>query len=248
LTTVARWPDRQAPMVAPYGTGVWVARGVVLGATTERVSLGSHRRYGIEQDSPPDGPVRISATERTSAIVDARLTEPRQLESSMTYGQAVSALVLEVLPWAVIEWGDNTSSRLLGRTVLVEEDRHGALKDLAESVGKIMYWDHRGALVIRTPPDPAKPVWDITHGRDGVLVSMNRELSRDGVYNAVVARGEGADTETPIQAVVVDNNPKSPTRWGGPFGKVPRFYASPLITTASQAASAAASLLKRSLG
>src|SRR5690606_40052531 len=74
------------------------------------------------------------------------------------------------------------------------------------------------------------------------------ELSRDGVYNAVVARGEGADTETPIQAVVVDDDPDSPTYWHGPFGQVPRFYASPLITDVAQAKSAAASLLKRSLG
>src|SRR5690606_22544975 len=172
----------------------------------------------------------ISARDRMSAIVDARLTEPRQLESRMTYGQAVSALVLEVLPWAVIEWDDNTSNRALGRTVLVEEDRHGALEDLVTSVGKVCWWDHRGVLVIRTPPDPATPVWDITHGRDGVLVSMARELSREGVYNAVVARGEGADTGTPIQAGVVDDDPDSPTDWHGPFGPVPRFCASPLIT------------------
>src|SRR5690606_39371279 len=33
-----------------------------------------------------------------------------------------------------------------------------------------------------------------------------------------------------------------------PFGQVPRFYASPLITDVAQAKSAAASLLKRSLG
>src|SRR5690606_37876158 len=122
-----------------------------------------------------------------------------------------------------------------GRTVLIEEDRHGGLKDLVESVGKVCWWDHRGVLVIRTPPDPAVPVWDIAHGRDGVLVSMARELSREGVYNAAVARGEAAD-------------PASPTYWHGPFGKVPRFYASPLITDVAQAASAAASLLKRSLG
>src|SRR5690606_3912663 len=102
--------------------------------------------------------------------------------------------------------------------------------------------------VIRTPPDPEQPVWDVTHGRDGVLVSMARELSRDGVYNAVGARGEGADTEVPIQAVVVDSDPRSPTYWHGPFGKVPRFYSSPLITDVAQAASAAASLLRKSLG
>src|SRR5690606_27376655 len=124
LTTPGRgmWPSRDNQLLAPYGNELFVERGVQFGGgVTEWCSLGYHRIYGIEQDDPPDGPIRIAASDRMSAIVDARLTEPRQLAASMTYGQAVSSLVHEVLPWAQIEWDDNTSNRALGRTVLVEE-------------------------------------------------------------------------------------------------------------------------------
>jgi len=79
-------------------------------------------------------------------------------------------------------------------------------------------------------------------------VQLSREISREGVYNAVVATGEGADTEEPARAVAVDDNPMSPTYWDGPFGKVPRFYSSPFVTTDEQAATAAASILAQSLG
>jgi hypothetical protein len=51
-----------------------------------------------------------------------------------------------------------------------------------------------------------------------------------------------------VRALAVDSNPDSPTYWSGPFGKVPRFYSSPFITTTVQAQSAAASILRQSLG
>ena len=243
------WPTRGNTLLAPYGTEVFIERGVQFGGgVTEWCSLGYFRIDSIEQDNPRGGQIRIAGSDRMASIVDAKLTEPRQYSATQTYGAVVADLVLDVLPWATIEWDDNTSSRPLRREVLVEEDRYAALRDLVDSVGKVAFWDHRGVLAIRTPPDPSVPVYEVTHGRDGVLVSMSRELSREGVYNAVVATGEGADTETPVRAVAYDNNPSSPTFWHGPFGKVPRFYSSPLITDETQARSAAVSLLRKQLG
>jgi hypothetical protein len=63
-----------------------------------------------------------------------------------------------------------------------------------------------------------------------------------------VATGEGADTATPVRAVATDDGINSPTRWGGPFGRVPRFYSSPTITSESQAATAARSILAKESG
>lgn len=249
LTTLADWPTRADSLLAPYGNEIWVARGVAYGnGVTEWVSLGYHRIHAIEQDDAPRGPIRILAYDRMAGIIDARLLSPRSWQPTATYGQVVDELVREVYPWATIDWDDSTSARTLGRQMVAEEDRYAVLNDLITSVGKIWYWDHRGVLVIRSVPDPAQPVWTISHGEDGVLVSMSRRLSREGVYNAVVATSSAADTLEPVRAVAYDNNPLSPTYWHGPFGKVPRFYSSPLITTRAQAADAARSMLQRSLG
>lgn len=251
LTTDGRgmWPDKTNTLLTPYGNEVFLERGVQFGGgTTEWCSLGYYRINAPGQDEAPDGPIRISGSDRMAGIVDARLTAPRQYTSGWTFGNVVADLVEEVYPLATIEWDDTTNLQTIGRTVTAEEDRYQVLKELVTSVGKIFYWDHRGVLVIKDPPDPASPVFDITHGRDGVLVSMSRELSREGVYNAVVAKGEGADDANPVRAVRIDNNPQSPTYWYGTFGKVPRFYASPFITTEAQAASAAEKILRRSLG
>jgi hypothetical protein len=236
-------------LLTPYGNEVFVERGIVFGGgRREWVSLGYFRIYDAGQDRAPDGPVTLTGRDRMSAIIDARLEAPVQYPATATYGGVVDELVTAVYPEATIEWDDDLHQEQLGRSVVVERERYEFLRDLAQSRGKVFYVDHRGVFRIASPPDPSMPVFDVNHGRDGVLIEASRELSREGVFNAVVAYGEGTDTEQPHLAVARDANPASPTYYFGRFGQVPRFYSSPLITSAAQAASAAATLLRQTLG
>ena len=249
VTLPALWPSNASDLLTPYGNELYLERSVRLGGgVVEWVSLGYFGITAADQDDAPLGAVRVAGQDRMAGIVRGRLTSPRQYAATTTYGTVVDDLVHDIYPAATIEWDDATSGRLLGRAVIAEEDRYAFLADLITSVGKIWYWDHRGVLVIKDPPDPAEPVFDVDAGPGGVLISLSRNLSREEVYNGVVAYGEAADDGDSARAVVVDGNPASPTRWGGPFGKVPRFYSSPLITTPAQAASAAGSLLLKSTG
>lgn len=243
------WPTSADSLLAPYGNELFVERGIRFGnGTTEWVSLGYHRIHGPEQQDAPNGPIRLSGQDRMAGIVDARLTAPVPFGPADSYGTVVEALIADVFPWATIEWDDTTDGRALGRSVVAEDDRYAFLADLITSVGKTWSWDHRGILVIKDPPSENASVWEVNAGQNGVLVSLSRELSREGVYNAVVATGEAADTVTPVWAMAVDGNPNSPTWWDGPFGKIPRFYSSPFLTTSDQAAIAARSILVKNLG
>ncbi len=243
------WPSRADSALAPYGNEVFIRRGIRLaGGSPEWVSLGYHRINSPEQAEPVDGPIRIDAVDRMASIIDGRLTAPRQFGSTTTYGSVVEQLVTEVYPAASIDWDDDTEGATIGRSVIAEEDRYGFLADMVQSLGKIWYWDHRGRLQITDPPDPADPVFDVDSGPNGVLVSLARRLTREGVYNAVVASGESTDTADPVRGIAVDANPSSPTFFYGRFGPVPRFLTSPFITTTAQAATAAASLLRQQLG
>lgn len=243
------FPDNASDALAPYGNELFVRRGIAFGGgSVEWVSLGYFRISAVGQDDAPNGPIQISGQDRMVGIVDARLLAPIQFGSTETFGDVVNQLVTEVYPWATIEWDDETETDPIARTVIAEEDRHKFLDELVTSRGKTWFWDHRGILVIRDVPDPVDVVWEANAGANGVLVQMSRELSREGVYNAVVATGEALDTTTPPRAVAYDDNPDSPTYWDGDFGKVPRFYSSPFITTDSQAGTAAASILRQNLG
>jgi hypothetical protein len=113
----------------------------------------------------------------------------------------------------------------------------------------IMYWDYRGILVVTPPPDPADIVATIAHGAKGVLATLSRTLSRDGIYNGCVASGEQLDdTIPPVSAIAVDSDPASPTYWFGAFGHVLQFFSSSFITTVAQCLSAAQSILAGSTG
>jgi hypothetical protein len=249
-TDPTKWPAGVADLVTPYGNELFVERGVKIGGgVVEWVSQGYHRIDTVGQADAPKGAVRIAGKDRMAGIVDGRLVAPRQFAATASYGDIVTDLIRDIYPAATIEWDDDTYLDTAGRAGLVaEEDRFGFLNELIKSAGKIWYWDHRGVLVIRDLPDQADPVYEISHGKDGVLVKLDQEITRDEVYNGVVATGQAADDQPPARAVVVDNWQSSPTVWGGRFGKVPRFYSSTFITTDTQAASAALSLLRQSVG
>ncbi len=251
LTTSFEWPRDASGLLSPYGNEIYVERGLVYGnGQTEMVGLGYFRIDTPDQDDTPDGPIDIVAKDRMAGILDARFLTPRQFAAALTRGQVVQALVGEVYPAAVIEW-DSPAVRdaAVGRTITAERDRYATLRDLLTSLGRVGYFDHRGVFKIAVPPTvTGTPSWTIDAGRDGVLVKMSRQITREGIYNAVVASGEATDTTPPVWAAVADLSPASPTRWGGRFGQVPRFYSSPFITSVDQARSAASLILRKNLG
>ena len=245
------WPAGSSNTLTPYGqTELFVERGIVFGGgSVEYVSLGYFRIDDVEQPDAPRGPIRISGSDRMISVVDAKLTAPQQYAATATYGDVVAALMTEAISGVTIEWDDaGVEGDAIGRSVLVESDRYAFLAELFTGLGKIAYFDHRGIMVIRTPPNPSVPVWAIARGREGVMVSASRSISRSGVYNGVVATGEAFDTDAPARGLAVDSNPDSPTLWGGPFGRVPREFSSPLLTTDNACRLAAATVLRRSLG
>lgn len=244
------WTTRLDELITPYGNELFVERGIQFGdGSIEWVSLGYHRLYTVDQDQAPNGNLRISAKDRMSGLIDARLLFPIQFTIGTSVADIFDYLVLDVYPDADIEFDfDADTTALAGSSQIAEDDRFGFLADLVASLGKVWWWDYAGRLQIASPPDPSTPVFDVLAGEGGVLVSQARSLSRDQVYNAVVATGETPGQDSSVRAVAVDANPNSPTYWDGPYGKVPKFYSSPFIATQQQAAAAAESMLRQSLG
>lgn len=247
-------PGRHFPLtssdpLAPYGQEVFVERGVRFGnGSTEWVSLGYFRVSTDEQTAAPIGQLRITGGDRMAGLVSARMLAPVQFAASATYGDVFAQLVTEVYPGAVIEWDDDTDTRTLGYAAVVEKDRRRFLANLADAAGKIAYWDHNGHLAVKSRPDTGAPVEQLDAGAGGVLVQLDRRLSREGTYNAVVAVGEPPDGTTPVRGVAIDNDPASPTYFYGTFGQVPRYLWSQFLTTTDQAEHAARELLRGELG
>jgi hypothetical protein len=252
LTTDTPWPRKTSDLLMPYGNEIAVSRGVAFGnGRREWVQLGIFRINTPAQTDVPDGTITIDAEDRMSGIIDAEFIYPRQFPAAMLRGALVALLIGEVYPSAVVEWDDGTatSGLPLGRSIVVDTDRFGTLKELLTSLGRIGYWDYRGVFVVRTAPlVTGAPAWRINAGENGVLTEMSRNLTRKGVKNIIIATGESADATAPVIGVVADLTPNSPTRYGGPFGPVPGRISSPLFSTNAQCVTAATAELRKSLG
>jgi hypothetical protein len=92
------------------------------------------------------------------------------------------------------------------------------------------------------------PVWLIDTGALGVMLEAEEALDRTGVYNGVLVVGQNNATDSPVSALVYDAAFDSPTRWGGPFGKVVHIEQSTAVQTVAQAQAAAEALLDKKLG
>jgi len=243
------WPRAGATEAGPYGNEIFVQRGIYLtDMLIHWVGFGYLRIDETAQgDALTNGPLGLPLVDRMQLIIDSRMVSPVHFPTGTTLGTIATTLVGEVYPDAVIVWDDNSDLATIRRPLLVEEDRYGPLKSLAQSVGKIVYWNHRGELDFRAQPT-GDPVFTLKTGRGGTLASLSRKVTRAGAYNGVVARGDGADQERPAYGLAYDNDPASLTYWGGRFGKVPRYYASPFLTTDGQALDAASAILVRTLG
>jgi hypothetical protein len=188
-----------------------------------------------------------------SAVVEQRLPFPKSYGPGTLFEDIFDDLIGDVYPSAIIEYDHTPGSLFIDHSHIAERDRYAFLKELATARGKIFYFDYRGILVVKDPPNSSNPVFTVNGGQDGVLIKLMREMTRGQMYNAVVAYGEGTDDVPPVMAIAIDNNPLSKTYWfgGSPpegFGQVPRFFFSSFIDTNAQALSAATKILQDALG
>jgi hypothetical protein len=136
---------------------------------------------------------------------------------------------------------------VLGDT-FYEGDRTEALANLQIAGGAEIYFDALGNFVFDAPAGTSPVMWTVNAGDEGVLVDAGESLDRTGVYNGVLVQGQQYAAQPPVAALVVDSDASSPTRWGGPFGKVARLETSTVVQTTQQAVDAANALLDVRLG
>jgi hypothetical protein len=249
VTTSQSWPVNSADLLAPYGNELFIERGVGYGdGSVEWVSLGYFRINSPVQQSSPYGSVALTCQDRMAGVIDGRIPYPVTFAAGTTVISVITSLITAIYPWAVIDYDASLSTATLNAAQTTTDDRYGFLDTLITSYGMIWYWDYRGYLYIHYPPNPNSPVFTIQSGRNGTLVTMSRTLDRTGVYNGCVASGQQATSNVPPSALVVDNNPASPTYWYGPFGQVPQFYSSSFLQTTAQCQQAAQSQMLLSAG
>lgn len=246
------WPRSTADRLNPFGSEVFVERGIIYGNNVrEWVSQGYYRITDIDRDKVlTNAPITIKAQDRMSGLIEARLTNPISFDAGTPADIMYATLVNEIYPTVPITYDFSASTTTWPGNHIVEEDRFKFLKEVTESLGKIMYFTYDGSFRVQSPPSPISPLWTVSRGERGVLVSMSQRITRQGIYNAVVVSSDavGGGDVAPITQVVKDLDPASPTYWNGAFGHVPRFFSSSFIRTDQQAIDAGTAMLDRAKG
>lgn len=246
------WPANPLDILSPFGNQLLIEYGIVLSrGETEWVPL----IRGVISDADRersamrgDGTVQLSLSDKSSLVAEDRFEAPTQTLSGFTTISEIARLIQETLPGVTVT--DRTLSSQVAAVLDMQRDRWAeGVEKLSDSIGAETFADPVGGFIIRPQPQISDPsVWTITSGRGGTLVGKNESLTREKVYNRVVAVGERVDGTPPVRSVVSDTDPNSPTVYGGAFGKKPRFYGSPLLTTTGMCTSAATALLARVKG
>jgi hypothetical protein len=223
--------------LAANGQRLRVMLGVEL--TAGAIEWLQRGEYLIDDVDVAGDDVVVQAVGLLALIAEARLVTPYQPTS--TLGVALRQLCE---PAVTVEISSSLVDRAVPSGINFDEDRLGAVREIIDAWPAAAAMTNLGYLSVY--PATTAAAGDVDYIlTDNVAIEHVGQSSREGIYNAVVARGTAPDGGQ-VQGVAYDYS-VGPTRYGGPFNPlpVPLFFQSPLLTTVAQCRAAAATRLAR---
>lgn len=243
-------PQKYDSALGAYGQRVRVSLGVDVGnAQVEYINRGW---FLINTTRSEGDSLTVEALGLLSLVDEAVLPTEYQPKTGATLGSVIRALVE---PGLTVFTDNAPSDRTVPTSITFSDNRLDSVQAVLDAWPAQAYVTSDGFLGITA--DPATPtsgdvVLTLTDQYGGTVMQASAEVTREGAYNAVVAKGQYPDTDATragqeIIQTVYDTDPGSPYRNGGPFSPylVPYGYASPLLTTPAQTLAAAKSVMKR---
>jgi hypothetical protein len=240
-------------LLTPYGTELAVYRGIEYDdGTRELVPVGVFLLTEVTVAEDGNGEkISLQGSDRSLRISRNKLLDPYRIASGTSLEDGLVGLLRD-------RWVDvQTDFPVTGVSlpdVVIEAERGGdpwsAAVTIAEAFGYDLAFSPDGIARMQLIPDPVAddPVEIYQDGADAVVTSLTRTFDSQRAYNAIVVTAQGTANATPFRVIAWDENPNSITYRYGPFGEVPFFYESSLITSAEQAAVTAAALLRKATG
>lgn len=173
----------------------------------------------------------VKADDLTTLVSRAKLLAPTSPAAGATVLGEVRRLLSGIVPVRV---ADGVADQPASTSVVFERERMDAIEDLLDTIDATYRMAGDGQLEVY-PRTPGDPVWEIAGGDEGVLITVRRSQSMDGLYNAV--QSEGADDDG-AQLLARAFEMSGPLRWDGPHGQHPFFHSATGILTTQAAVNA----------
>lgn len=249
------WPVEATDPFSPYGMWLTVRVRVSAGRTVfPDVPVFAGKVLDVRRQRW-SGKIAVKAVDPMWQVNREAIESPRPAPSGDRITTGIGFLLREVFPAATVHdisgaldaipastlWNSGAGSR--GRTI----------DELAASVGAEVYARPTavapaGDFVIRLVPNLDGTVaWTLPDGAASIVVDDQQVQSGAAVVNKWIVTVERPDAP-PIYVQVADEDAASPTRYGGPMGKLVDFYASSLIASEGQAQVAGRAKLARTKG
>jgi hypothetical protein len=244
-TSLLPWDSTDT--LAPTGQTLVIQQGIKLGGAYSYVPLGTFYIDNPTGDVSGLSSLTLTGSSGESIVQASAFTAATSTRGYSSSVSAITAMIRAVVPGATVtnETSDGRNPTLATQTWDAGTSTWDAVTAIAQAMSAEVGCDATGAYVIRDIPNPAAAtsyVWEISAG--GVMLSDQRAMTSQDVYNGVLVTGANAsDNATPVSALVTDNDPSSPTLWGGPFGKRTKQVSSPLLTTSGACTALATALL-----
>lgn len=212
-------------LLVPSGRQIRLYRGIMFNdrlpsgqPDVEYVPLGTFRFTVAEVDFPV---INLSTAYDRSWIISGEKT-PFVLAIGLNTNvvDTISQLIQTAYPGVPMNF-PITSELTNAMTFDAEADPWEICQKLAANLGYRLFFDPMGVCTMRPEPNESDPpVWsydDLDPSNIG-LPGVSRTWTGEG-YNGVIVVAENSDLPAPIMAIAVDNDPNSPTQWGGSYGK-----------------------------
>jgi hypothetical protein len=218
-------PRTAKDLLAPVGRQIRLYRGIMFNerlpdgtADTEYVPIGTFR-YTFSDVTYPEISLP-QCYDRSWVVSGEKLPFTVAIAQGTNVIDVITQLVQTAYPGVPMNLplsGELTN----GMTFDPEADPWDVCQTLAANLGQRLFFDPMGVLVMRPEPsewDPAVWSYDDTDPANLGLPGVNRSWDGTG-FNGVTVVAENSDLPAPLRAAAYDQDPNSPTQWGGPFGK-----------------------------
>jgi hypothetical protein len=224
-------------LLAPVGSELRFWRGIKYPdlPDPELVPIGT-LRFTVTDATWPE--ISLECYDRGWTIAGAELETDLQVVA----GTNVITAIGRVLSTA---WGGglptnfpNTDEVTQSMIFEAGDDPWEIARELAANIGLVLWFDPMGVCQAtpESDTDAATPVWRFDETDDQDLMLPGLKTVWDGTgNNKIIAIGENSDTGAAFRGTWTDNDPASPTRYGGPFGRRPLTIRDEKITSQSQA-------------
>jgi hypothetical protein len=231
------YPSDPADLLSPYTAVLKVSSGIGYPDGSREIFPVFTGRV-LDVDRAENGNVVLRCEDLAADVIGFQFEQPQPSILGNPITSEIHRLILQALPSATFGTDDVVDSTT--PTLVWDEDRGQALDDLAQAVKARWYALGDGSFVIRRYPYTAGvPVASLVDQSGGLVMTASRSVTRAGSANSVTVVSERMDGTAPVRATARDNDPSSPTYFGGDYGKVSQIIKVQTPLTNSEAQSLA---------